>query len=223
MFAEWRGQVEAMRDIKGNTGRDGIRSAGGDDQLAPGKRSLVETIAPQPQAMTGRLTPSGAAGLPHEGAVAALAASLGLSSGNRRGAVEAGPATTTEAPDTRAAGAQDSAAGTEDADGEAHVRTLDPESLLAQLGTGEPLESATATRMGTAFGADFAEVRVHTDGKAAALAQQQSALAQQLVPKPHVGAVVRALTGAGLVTAAGEHTPRIGQFWRGDRVPQVPM
>jgi hypothetical protein len=51
----------------------------------------------------------------------------------------------------------------------------DPAVILAQLGQGEPLDSATAGRMSSVFGTSFSPVRVHTDARAGAIAQQQSA------------------------------------------------
>lgn len=53
----------------------------------------------------------------------------------------------------------------------------DPASLIARLGGGKPLESATRTRMEAAFGASFAEVRVHRDARAARLCRDFDASA----------------------------------------------
>ncbi|HEX2049876.1 MAG TPA: DUF4157 domain-containing protein [Actinomycetota bacterium] len=47
------------------------------------------------------------------------------------------------------------------------LETGDPEVVRAALGRGEPLDGGTRARMETAFGHDFARVRVHTDFAAA--------------------------------------------------------
>ena len=55
--------------------------------------------------------------------------------------------------------------------------TDSPAHVLDQLGDGAALDSSTQSRMGSAFGASFADVRVHADGRGNALASQQGALA----------------------------------------------
>ncbi|TMQ07556.1 MAG: DUF4157 domain-containing protein [Deltaproteobacteria bacterium] len=126
------------------------------DVLTPGKQTLVELEA-QRHAMPGTLTPSSASGLPHEHAVAALAASAGSAWGRRP----------SEGGDTAVIARGSHGDGAPAASG--------PDAALAELGAGRPLESTTAARMGSAFDTSFADVQVHTDGKAGALAQQQSA------------------------------------------------
>ncbi len=56
-------------------------------------------------------------------------------------------------------------------------RPADPQTVQARLGAGQPLESATRTRMERAFGADFGAVRVHRDANAAHLASDLQARA----------------------------------------------
>ncbi|HEV3457789.1 MAG TPA: DUF4157 domain-containing protein [Thermoanaerobaculia bacterium] len=48
--------------------------------------------------------------------------------------------------------------------------TADPRDLHARLGDGRPLDGAIRSRMESAFGRSFSQVRVHTDGGAAGLA-----------------------------------------------------
>jgi hypothetical protein len=45
-----------------------------------------------------------------------------------------------------------------------------PREIRARLGAGRPLEGRTRGRMEAAFGTDFSDVRIHTDGQASALA-----------------------------------------------------
>ena len=54
-------------------------------------------------------------------------------------------------------------------DGEAS-EAEDPQAIRDQLGTGNALEGQAKTRLQSAFGADFSDVRVHTDGTAQQLA-----------------------------------------------------
>lgn len=50
-----------------------------------------------------------------------------------------------------------------------------PSGILARLGDGAPLDQATASRMGSAFGTSFSDVRIHADDQGGALAREQSA------------------------------------------------
>ncbi len=72
-------------------------------------------------------------------------------------------------------------------------RPADPQTVQARLGAGQPLESATRTRMERAFGADFGTVRVHRDANAASLARNLNARAFTL--------------GNNVAFAAGEYQP----------------
>lgn len=54
-------------------------------------------------------------------------------------------------------------------DGEA-VEAEDPQAIRDQLGAGHTLDGHAKTRLQSAFGADFSDVRVHTDGTAQQLA-----------------------------------------------------
>lgn len=54
-------------------------------------------------------------------------------------------------------------------DGEAS-EAEDPQAIRDQLGTGNALDGQAKTRLQSAFGADFSDVRVHTDGTAQQLA-----------------------------------------------------
>jgi uncharacterized protein DUF4157 len=56
-------------------------------------------------------------------------------------------------------------------------RTEDPATIRAQLGGGHALDSATKQRMQSAFGVDFAGVRVHTDTRARELTEGMQARA----------------------------------------------
>ncbi|HSR50669.1 MAG TPA: DUF4157 domain-containing protein [Acidobacteriota bacterium] len=53
----------------------------------------------------------------------------------------------------------------------------DPDGLLQQLGPGRPLESASRSRMESAFGSDFSRVRVHSDAQAGRLSGSLNARA----------------------------------------------
>jgi hypothetical protein len=53
----------------------------------------------------------------------------------------------------------------------------DPEAVRSQLGTGQALDSSVQRRMQSAFGQDFAGVRVHTDAKARELSDGMNARA----------------------------------------------
>jgi hypothetical protein len=53
----------------------------------------------------------------------------------------------------------------------------DPTALSARLGTGRDLEGSTRTRMESAFGESFGDVRIHDDQRAAGLANQMNARA----------------------------------------------
>jgi len=55
--------------------------------------------------------------------------------------------------------------------------TADPRDLQARLGDGRPLDGAVRSRMESAFGRSFSQVRVHTDGGAAGLASGLNARA----------------------------------------------
>jgi uncharacterized protein DUF4157 len=71
--------------------------------------------------------------------------------------------------------------------------TDDPRQIQAQLGSGQALDGTVRSRMETAFGHDFSHVRVHNDGKAAALSSSLNA---------------RAFTiGSDVTFAAGEYRP----------------
>ncbi len=69
----------------------------------------------------------------------------------------------------------------------------DPQAIQAQLDGGQPLDGDTTSRLGKAFGADFSNVRVHTDSSAAGLSEQLNA---------------RAFTvGSDIAFGAGEYQP----------------
>lgn len=69
----------------------------------------------------------------------------------------------------------------------------DDEQLQPQLREGQPLDASANTRMSTAFGHDFSNVRVHTDSHAAGLSNQLNA---------------RAFTiGSDIAFGAGEYKP----------------
>jgi hypothetical protein len=53
----------------------------------------------------------------------------------------------------------------------------DPQSIRAQLGSGQGLDSRSRSRMESAFGHDFSRVRIHTDGQAGSLSGQLNARA----------------------------------------------
>jgi hypothetical protein len=73
------------------------------------------------------------------------------------------------------------------------ARGADHGALAARLGEGRPLDGASRSRMGAAFGHDFGAVRVHDDAPAAALAD---------------GLGARAFTlGTHVAFAAGQHRP----------------
>jgi hypothetical protein len=57
------------------------------------------------------------------------------------------------------------------------ARDADPVSVRDRLGGGRPLPGVVRTRMESAFGADFAGVRLHTDANAAQLSEQLNARA----------------------------------------------
>ena len=59
-------------------------------------------------------------------------------------------------------------------DGEAR-EAEDPETIRQQLGSGHALDSHAKTRLQTAFGADFSDVRVHTDTRAQQLSDNLNA------------------------------------------------
>lgn len=59
-------------------------------------------------------------------------------------------------------------------DGEAR-EAEDPEAIRKQLGSGHALDSHAKTRLQTAFGADFSNVRVHTDTRAQQLSDNLNA------------------------------------------------
>ncbi|VTU28745.1 eCIS core domain-containing protein [Variovorax sp. RA8] len=73
------------------------------------------------------------------------------------------------------------------------AREADPVSVRDQLGSGRSLPGAVRTRMESAFGADFAGVRLHTDAKAAQLSEQLNARAFTL--------------GAHVAFGSGEYRP----------------
>ena len=73
------------------------------------------------------------------------------------------------------------------------ARESNPESVRAQLGTGQSLPAAVRTRMEPAFGASFARVRFHTDANAAQLSDRLNARAFTL--------------GHDVVFGAGEYQP----------------
>jgi hypothetical protein len=67
------------------------------------------------------------------------------------------------------------------------------QAIQSQLGSGQPLDSGVKARMEGTFGHSFSQVRVHTDGKAAALSSSLNA---------------RAFTiGSDIAFAAGEYQP----------------
>ena len=53
----------------------------------------------------------------------------------------------------------------------------DPQEIQSQLSSGQPLDAGAKSRMGAAFGEDFSDVRVHTDGSAEGLSDQLNARA----------------------------------------------
>ncbi len=53
----------------------------------------------------------------------------------------------------------------------------DPQTIQTELGEGQPLDSGVRSRMASAFGIDFANVRTHTDGRAAGLSNRMNARA----------------------------------------------
>jgi hypothetical protein len=59
-------------------------------------------------------------------------------------------------------------------DGEAR-EAEDPEAVRGQLGAGQPLDTHAKTRLQSAFGADFSNVRVHTDATAQQLSDNLNA------------------------------------------------
>jgi hypothetical protein len=59
-------------------------------------------------------------------------------------------------------------------DGEA-PQPDDPQAIREQLGSGQPLDSHAKTRLQSAFGADFSNVRVHTDATAQQLSDSLNA------------------------------------------------
>jgi hypothetical protein len=63
-----------------------------------------------------------------------------------------------------------------------------PEALLDRLGPGEPLAADVRDPMGSAFGDDFADVRLHRDAGAAALSRELSARAFAVGPHVAFGA-----------------------------------
>jgi hypothetical protein len=62
-------------------------------------------------------------------------------------------------------------------EGAAPASDADPEAVRTQLGSGQALDSAVRRRMQSAFGRDFASVRVHTDAKAGELTKGLNARA----------------------------------------------
>ena len=69
----------------------------------------------------------------------------------------------------------------------------DPQNIGSQLGVGGTLDTSVRSRMESAFGHDFSRVRVHTDGRAAALSSNLNA---------------RAFTvGGDIAFATGEYRP----------------
>ena len=57
------------------------------------------------------------------------------------------------------------------------LRNDDPQAVQSQLGSGTSLDSGTRSRMESAFGHDFSQVRVHTDAGAARLSDSLNARA----------------------------------------------
>jgi hypothetical protein len=57
------------------------------------------------------------------------------------------------------------------------VQANDPHVIQAQLGSGRPLESQVLSKMGTAFGTNFSNVRMHTDATAGRLSSALNARA----------------------------------------------
>jgi uncharacterized protein YkwD len=73
------------------------------------------------------------------------------------------------------------------------AKDADPQEVLAQLGTGHPLDGSVKSRMEPAFGHDFSQVRIHTDTRAADLSTSLNA---------------RAFTiGSDIAFGAGEYRP----------------
>src|SRR5262249_9390547 len=62
-------------------------------------------------------------------------------------------------------------------DGGPTLTGANPEAIRTGLGQGEPLDSASRSRMENAFGCDFSSVRVHTDSHAAVISSDLSARA----------------------------------------------
>ncbi len=68
-------------------------------------------------------------------------------------------------------------AGNQAAQRSAPTRTDDPEAVRARLGAGQVLDQTVRSRMGSVFGADFSNVRLHTDASADLAAQALGAQA----------------------------------------------
>jgi hypothetical protein len=81
----------------------------------------------------------------------------------------------------------------EDEDGSRSLTTASPTQIRSQLDEGASLESGSRTRMESAFGVDFSDVRIHTGARAAALSRRLHA---------------RAFTiGRDIAFASGEYRP----------------
>lgn len=127
-----------------------------------------------------RSRPAAATGTAAIAPVTATEPDLPAHAAASRGAAVANPPAAGTEPDDQV-GRASAASGTERPLGETApegaASSTDPHEILAQLGGGEPLDSTTSSRMGSAFGTSFAGVRIHTDAKAGVIAKQQSARA----------------------------------------------
>ena len=110
-----------------------------------------------------------------------------------RGPNQASEAARTTTPRRISGPAKDRLLGLQRAVGnQAVTRLLRPSQVPAQQ-SGKPLDPATRSRMESFLGADFSQVRVHTDGEAAQSASAINALAYT--------------TGRDIVFAAGQYSP----------------
>ncbi len=100
-------------------------------------------------------------------------------SGEVKGAPEAAP---TEIPGTASEGGAETPPSTTDSidfksRGNSAKESVDPKSVQSQLDTGHSLDSNTKSKMETAFGQDFSDVKIHTDSKASQLSDDLNARA----------------------------------------------
>jgi hypothetical protein len=108
------------------------------------------------------------------------------------------------------------------------TRSADPISVSQQLGAGQPLPGTVRARMESAFGANFAAVRLHSDSKAAALSDQLNARAfavgqhvafgpGEFRPGTIAGDALIAHELAHVVQQSGSPAwPLVGKSWEGE-------